>query len=48
MANITLGDNDGHKLPSAMASRQQMLEDLPRAEHLIPADVREILLGEDA
>lgn len=48
MANITLGDNDGHKLPSAMESRRQMLEDLPRAERLIPDDVREALLGEDA
>jgi hypothetical protein len=31
MANITLGDNDGHKLPSSMESYRQIREDLPVA-----------------
>lgn len=45
---VTLDEDPGTRLPTALASRKKMLEDLPRAERHIPDDIREILLGEDA
>lgn len=45
---LTLDEDPGTRLPTALASRKKMLEDLPRAIDKIPSDVREILLGEDA
>lgn len=35
MANITLGENDGHKLESATKSEADMQEDIPAALRML-------------
>lgn len=47
MSGMTLDENDGQRLPTATASRIRMLEDLPAALPKIPADLREMITGED-
>lgn len=48
MSGLTLDEDSGNRLPTATASRIKMLEDLPEALPKIPADLRTMILGEDA
>lgn len=52
MANITLGDNDGQKLPCVAKSEQDMAPDVPAAQAYLKRvgaeDLFEMILGVQA
>jgi hypothetical protein len=48
VSGLTLDEDPGNRLPTTAKSREDMLPDIPRALPKIPADLREMILGEDA
>lgn len=51
MSGLTLDEDPGNRLPTAAASREKMLPDIPKAakvlESLGATDLKEMLFGED-
>ena len=48
MSGLTLDEDPGTRLPTTAKSRQDMLPDIPAAKLRLPADLHEMVFGEDA